>query len=159
MLFIYTYFLKLRKLSWENAHKAKLKKLASRQKQAIRTIESDTVRRTTEKMEKLNILNFYKITVYISPIFILRIKNNTMPYAFYERFTNINHQYPNRFCQNNFVQNKLKFPRTKFAISSCGSRLWNNILTALQNQCTSQNSFEESIKETLLKVCNEFDYF
>ena len=74
-------------------------------------------------MEQLNILNIYKINLYISPIVILRIENNTIPYAFYERFTDINHRYPNRFYQNIFAQNKLKFPRTKFAISSCGPRL------------------------------------
>ena len=43
------------KLSWVSTHKTNLKKIASRQKQAIRIIDSDAVRRTTERMEKLKI--------------------------------------------------------------------------------------------------------
>ena len=78
---------------------------------------------------------------------------------FHERFTDINHQYPTRFSQNNFAQRKIKLSRTKCAISSRGPRLWNNILTPMQKQCTSQNSFKKSVKEKLLKLCNEFDYF
>ena len=34
----------------------------------------------------------------------------------------------------------------------------NNILTP-QKQCTSQNSFKKPVKETILKLCNKFDYF
>ena len=80
-------------------------------------------------------------------------------YWFHERFTNINHQYPTRFSQNNFSQRKIKLSLTKFATSSRGPRLWSNILTPVQKQCTSQNSFKKSIKETLVKLCREFDYF
>ena len=67
-------------LSWESAHKTNLKKIASRQKQIIRIIESDTVTRTTEKMEKLKVLNIYKINLYQSLIFIFRVKNNRACY-------------------------------------------------------------------------------
>ena len=45
----------------------------------------------------------------------------------HERFTDINHQYPTRFSQNNFARRKMKLSRTKFAISSRGPRLWNNV--------------------------------
>ena len=44
-----------------NTRKTNLKKIASKQRQAIRIIDSDIVRRTTKKMEKLKILNIYKI--------------------------------------------------------------------------------------------------
>ena len=88
-----------------------------------------------------------------------RVNNNTIPYAFHERFMGISHQYPTRFRQNNFAQRKIKLSQTKFAISSRGPRLWNNILTPVQKQCTSQNSFKKSIKETHFKLCNEFNYF
>ena len=77
---------------------------------------------------------------------------------FHENLTDINHQNPTRFSQNNFAQRKIKLSRTKFAISSRGSRLWNNIITPIQKQYTSQNSFKKSTKETLLKLCNELDY-
>ena len=50
--FIHT-FLNYGNLSWGSTNKTNLQKVASRQKQAIRITDSDTVRRTTEKMEKL----------------------------------------------------------------------------------------------------------
>ena len=51
-------------LSWESRHKTNLKQVAWSKKQAIRIIDSDTVTRTTEKMETLKILNIYKINLY-----------------------------------------------------------------------------------------------
>lgn len=63
--FIHT-FLNYGTLSWGNTHKASLKIIASRQKHAIRTIDSNTLKRTTEKIYKLEILNIYKINLYIS---------------------------------------------------------------------------------------------
>ena len=78
---------------------------------------------------------------------------------FHEKFTDINHQYQIRFTQNNFAQRKIKLSQARFTISSCGPSNWKNILTPVQKQCTSQNSFNKSIKEILLNLCNEFDYF
>ena len=124
-------FLNYGSLSWGNTHKANLKIIASRQKHAIRTIESNTLKRTTEKIYKLEILNIYKINLYISLIFIFRVKNNTIPYVFHERFTDINHQYPDMFSQNNFATSEIKLSRTEFAMSLRQPRLWNNILTVL----------------------------
>ena len=135
-LFIHT-FLNYGKLFWvikKNTNlKKKKKKNDSRQKQEIRTINSKTVRRTAERLEKLRILNIYKINISQSLTFIFSVKNNTIPYVFHERFTSINHQYPTRLSQNNFSQCKIKLSQTKFAIS-LGPRLWNNILTPVQKQ-------------------------
>ena len=66
-----------------------------------------------------------------------RVKSNTTPYVFHERFTDITHQYPTRFNQSKFVQCKTKLSRTKFAISSSGPHLWNNIIAPVQKQFTS----------------------
>ena len=77
-------------------------------------------------MEKLKILNIYKINLYQSLIFMLfmfRVKNNTTRNVFHERFTNINHLCPTRFSQNNFTQRTIKSSRTKFGISSRGPLL------------------------------------
>ena len=61
--------------------------------------------------------------------------------------------------QNNFSQRKIKLSRAKLVISSRGPHLWGNILTPVQKQYTSQNNFRKSVKETLVKLCNGFDYF
>ena len=114
----------------------KLQKIALRQKEAITIIDSDIVRRTTEKMLKLKILNIYKINLYQSLTFIIRVKSNAIPYVFHGRFTHSNYQYPTRFSQNNFAQRKIKFSQTKSAIPSRGPCIWNNILTSFQKQCT-----------------------
>ena len=137
-LFIHT-FLNYGNLLWGSKHntnlkkKKKKKKNDSRQKQENRIINSKTVRRTAERLEKLRILNIYKINISQSLIFIFSVKNNTIPYVFHERFTSINHQYPTRLSQNNFSQRKIRLSQTKFAIS-LGPRLWNNILTPVQKQ-------------------------
>ena len=67
-------FLNYGSLSWGNTHKASLKIIASRQKHAIRTIESNTLKRTTEKIYKLEILNIYKINLYISSYSYLELR-------------------------------------------------------------------------------------
>ena len=156
--FVHSY-LNYGNLSWGSTHKTKLKRLASKQKQAIRIINGDNEMSINEKMEKLNILNVYKINLYQSLIFMYRVKNKTIPYVFQQRFEEVNHQYPTRFSHNNYSQGKIKLSQTKFAISSRGPRLWNNILTPVQKMCTSKCSFKKSIKETLIKLCNESNYF
>ena len=109
-------------------------------------------------------MNIDKILFYQSLIFMFRVKNSTIPYVFYERFTDINHHYQSRFHQKNFAQRKIKLPRAKCARLSRAPSLkqytysQNNILTP-QKQCTSQNSFKKPVKETILKLCNKFDYF
>ena len=45
-----------------------------------------------------------------------RVRNNTIPYVFHERFTDINYQYPTRFSQSNLSQRKIELSQTKFAI-------------------------------------------
>ena len=68
-------------------------------------------------------------------------------YWFHERFTNINHQHPTRFSQNNFSQRKIKLSLTKFATSSRGPRLWSNILTLVQKQCTHKIVLGNQLKK------------
>ena len=45
-----------------------------------------------------------------------RVRNNTIPYVFHERFTDINYQYPTRFSPSNLSQRKIELSQTKFAI-------------------------------------------
>ena len=82
-LFIHT-FLNYGNLLWGSKHNKNLKKKTTkkndaRQKQEIRIINSKTVRRTAERLEKLRILNIYKINISQSLIFIFSVKNNTIP--------------------------------------------------------------------------------
>ena len=48
-------------IAWGSTIRTKLKKLASKQRQAIRVIHA--AKSTREKMEKMNVLNIYKLNI------------------------------------------------------------------------------------------------
>lgn len=83
-----------------------------------------------------------------------------LSYSSLELKIQIRHAFHERFKERKkFAQRKIELLWIKIAISSHRPRLWNHILTPTQKQCTSQNSLKKSSKQTLLKLCNEFDYF
>ena len=95
----------------------KLKKLASKQKQAIRIFENENCN-IKESMTKMKILNIYKLNIYQVLNFMHRIKTKSAPIVFHNNFNEINHSYPTRFSNNRFVEKKVFLTQTKFAVSS-----------------------------------------
>ena len=110
----------------------------SKQKQAIKTLsvtsEDYSGLKIEDLMEKTGILNIYKLNIYhvINPVF--RVKNNTIPEAFINKFEIVHHHYPIRHSENNFIEPKIYFKATKSAISSRGSRVWKALLIKIQRQ-------------------------
>ena len=43
-----------------------------------------------------------------------RVKNNTLPEAFANRFEIVHHHYPTRHSENNFIEPEIYFKDTKF---------------------------------------------
>ena len=74
-------------------------------------------------MNKLGILNIYKLNVYHTVNLMFRVKYNTLPEAFCTKFQIVQHNYAIRHSKNNFGKPKMTFKFTKFATSSRGSRL------------------------------------
>ena len=73
-----------------------------------------------EIMDRLGILNIYKLNIYHTVSLILRVKNNTIPEAFRTKFQIVKHNCVTRNSENNFQEPKTTFNATKFAISSRG---------------------------------------
>ena len=110
-------------------------------------------------MTKLKILNIYKLNIYQVLNFMDQIKTNIVPIVFHNSFNEINHSYPTRFRNNRFVEKKIFLTQTKFAVSSRGPRLWNNLLNTQQRTMEGEISFKNSIKSTLLLLENKIRFF
>ena len=102
---------------WASVTQTKLKKLASKQKQAIRIFENENYN-IKESMTKMKILNIYKLNIYQVLNFMHRFKTNTAPIVSHINFNEINHSYPTRFSNNRFVEKKIFLTQSKFAVLS-----------------------------------------
>ena len=155
--FIHSY-LNYGNIVWASVTQTKLKKLASKQKQAIRIFENENCN-IKESMTKMKILNIYRLNIYQVMNFMHRIKTNTAPIVFHNNFNKINHSYPTRFSNNRFVEKKIFLTQTKFAVSLRDPRLWNNLLNTQERTMEREISFKNSIKSTLLLLENEIRFF
>ena len=88
-----------------------------------------------------------------------RVKNNTIPGAFVNKFEIVHNHYPTRHNENNFIEPKICFKATNFAISSCGSRLWNSLTDKDRKTITSTPLFKRRLKDHLIKIKNVTNYF
>ena len=145
-------------IAWASTSKTKLKKVASKQKDAVRVVNNDNAD-IREFMLKMKILNIYKLNIYQVLTFMFKIKTNTAPLVFRTKFKEIQHIYPTRFSKNSFVENQLVYSQTKFSVSSRGPRLWNNILDQHQKSIDHETIFKESVKLSLLSLENEIRFF
>ena len=74
------------------------------------------------------ILDIYKLGIYHVINLLFRVKSNTIPEAFKNKFEIVHHCYPIRNSGKNFIELKTYFKATMFAISLCGPRLWNSLI-------------------------------
>ena len=88
-----------------------------------------------------------------------RVKNNTIPEAFWIKLQIVQHNYAKRHSENNFEEPKITFKATKFAISSRGPRLWNKHTDRFLKTITSALLFKAKLKEYLVKLRNVTSYF
>ena len=144
-------------IAWGSTTRTELKKLASKQRQAIRAIYA--AEHTREKMEEIKVLKIYKLNIYQVLTFISEIKWDSAPAAFRNDFREISHRYPTGFSQNNFVEGNIVSDQTKFAVSSRGPRLWNRLLNQEQKNMAYISGFKNLVKTSLLYLENEIIYF
>ena len=119
--FIHSY-LNYGNIVWVSTSRTKLKKLASKQKQALRIVYNESTD-IKEIIIRMKVLNTYKLNIYQILNFIFKIKINKAPCIFENQFTEIQHQYSTRFSKNSFVKSQLVYSQTKFSVSSRGPRL------------------------------------
>ena len=114
--FIHSY-LNYGNIIWTSTSTTKLEKLSSKQKQALRIINNESID-IREKMVKMKVLNVYKINIYQILNFKFQIKTNTAACIFEDQFTKVQHQYSTRFSKNSFAESQLVYSQTKFSVSS-----------------------------------------
>ena len=144
-------------IAWGSTTKSKLKKLYSKQKEAVRTIKDK--HKAVETMNTFKILNVYKLNLYQTLIFMFKMKQDTAPVVFRNRVREISHPYPTRHSFNRFEEPKIQLNQTKFSVSSRGPRVWNKLLNNQQASIENELFFKKSIKSTLLLLENEIAFF
>ena len=82
--FVYSY-LNYGNIAWGSTAQTKLKKLASKKRQAIRAIY--TAEYTREKMEEMKVVNIYKLNIYQVLTFMFKIKRDSFCQQLFERIS------------------------------------------------------------------------
>ena len=88
-----------------------------------------------------------------------RVENKTAPSIFLTKFCKPSHLCPTNFSAHNFLLPTLKLKKIKCKVSIRGPLLRNNILTAAEKTQESLPKFRTTIKEKLLSITNEINYF
>ena len=88
-----------------------------------------------------------------------RIENKTAPSIFLTKFCKPSHPYPTNFSAHNLLVPALKLKKSRYRVSIRDPLLWNNILTAAEKTQESLPKFWTTIKEKLLSMTNEINYF
>ena len=88
-----------------------------------------------------------------------RIENKTAPSIFLTKFCRPSHVYPTNFSAHNFLVPALKLKKSKYRVSIRGPLLWDNSLTASEKTQECYPKFRTTIKEKLLSMTNQINYF
>ena len=107
---------------WASTSTTKLKKQASKQKQALRILNNEFTD-IREIMIRMKVLNIYKLNIYQILNFMFKIKANTAPCIFQNQFTEIQHQYSTRFSKNSFVESQLVYSHKIFCFITSAKTL------------------------------------
>ena len=103
-------------------------------------------------------LNIYQLNILSKIIFIHRVEKGA-PSIFLTKFCKPSHPYPTNFVAHNFFVPILKLKKCRYRVSIRGPLLWNNILTAAEKTQECLPKFRTTMKEKLLSMTNEINYF
>ena len=110
-------------------------------------------------MEENGILNVYKLNLYQVLNFMFRVHNETIPKSFQTKFQYIELKYEIRQSKDNFIIQKRNTQIIRFAISSRGPRIWNSLTNNPTKTIDFYPLFKSTIKENLLQLKTETNYF
>ena len=108
------------------------------------------IRILMEKMKHLDILNICKFNLYQVLNIMFRVKTNSIPETLQNKFKVKEHNYSTRYGEYSFKEENIFFSITRFAISSCGPRLWNNHTDIVLKRANSLPLFKAKIKDCFL---------
>ena len=157
--FFHTY-LNYGNIAWASTSKTKLKKLYSQQKQAVKTVFNEDILASSKILfSELNALNIYKINIFQNLVFMFKTRMGINPDVFNNKFQNIDHYYPTRFSENNYYVPHKQRKFLKYAISSRAPNLWNTVLPTSLKFLDSLSLFKNKLKDFLINIENEQQYF
>ena len=140
----------------------KLRKIASQQRQAVNAIlknDNQEITNSRNFMQENGILNVYKLNLYQVLNFMFRVHNETIPKSFQTKFQYIELKYEIRQSKDNFIIQKRNTQIIRFAISSRGPRIWNSLTNNPTKTIDFYPLFKSTIKENLLQLKTETNYF
>ena len=155
-------YLNYANIAWASTTKSKLRKIASQQRQAVNAIpknDNQEITNSRKFMEENGILNVYKLNLYQVLNFMFRVHNQTIPKSFQVKFQYIEHKYESRQSKDNFIIPKRNTRVTRFAISSRGPHIWNSLTNNPTKTIDLYPVLISTIKENLLKLRTETNYF
>ena len=88
-----------------------------------------------------------------------KIKSQTAPKIFQNKFRKPTHKYPTNFSTSNYSIPPFKLSKSKYRISIRGPTLWKNIPTNSEKMQESVTVFKNSMRKKLLELQNETSYF
>ena len=88
-----------------------------------------------------------------------KFNNQETPRIFNDLIKKPVHKYPTNFSKSNFCLKNVSLNSTKYSISFCGPKLWNEILHKEEQELESYSLFQNRIKSKLLMIENETKYF
>ena len=88
-----------------------------------------------------------------------RVHNETIPKCFQTKFQYIEHKYETRQSKDTFTIPKRNTRITRFAIPSRDPRIWNSLTNNPTKTIDFYPLFISTIKENLLKLKTERNYF
>ena len=157
--FIHTY-INYGNIAWGSTNRTNFKKINSLQKHAIRIIHcKDRFAYARELFRESKILNVFQLNILNNLVFMHKIKSQTAPKIFQNKFRKPTHKYPTNFSTSNYSIPPFKLSKSKYRISIRGPTLWKNIPTNSEKMQESVTVFKNSMRKKLLELQNETSYF
>ena len=88
-----------------------------------------------------------------------KIKYQTAPKIFQNKFSKPTHKYPTNFSTSNYSIPPFKLSKSKYRISIRGPKLWEKIATNIEKMQESITAFKNSMRKKLLELQNETDLY
>ena len=144
-------------MAWASPTKSKLRKIASQQRQVKN--DNHEITNSRKFMEENGISNVDKLNLYQVLNLIFSVHTETILKSFQTKFQYIEHKYETRKSKDNFIVPKRNARITRFAISSRGPPIWNSPINNPTETIDFYLLFKSTIKENLLKLKTETNYF
>ena len=118
--FIHTY-INYGNIAWGSTNRTNFKKINSLQKHAIRIIHcKDRFAHARELFQESKILNVFQLNILNNLVFMHKIKSQTAPKIFQNKFRKPTHKYPTNFSTSNYSIPPFKLSKSKYRISIRG---------------------------------------